>query len=55
MDRGAWQATVDGEGELVITLKSWEMTRASRRVEEGLSRSATVVVSAFPPGLLTLR
>ena len=30
---------VHGEGELVITLKSWEMTRASRRVEEGLSRS----------------
>ena len=28
-----------GEGELVITLESWEMTRASRRVEEGLSRS----------------
>ena len=30
---------VHGEGELVITLKSWEMTRASRRVEEALSRS----------------
>ena len=28
-----------GEGELVITLESWEATRASRRVEEGLSRS----------------
>ena len=28
-----------GEGELVITLESWEVTRASRRVEEGLSRS----------------
>ena len=27
------------EGELVITLESWEATRASRRVEEGLSRS----------------
>ena len=26
-------------GELVITLESWEVTRASRRVEEGLSRS----------------
>ena len=24
-----------GEGELVITLESWEATRASRRVEEG--------------------
>ena len=24
-----------GEGELVITLESWEVTRASRRVEEG--------------------
>ena len=28
-----------GEGELVITLESWEVTRASRRVEEGLSRA----------------
>ena len=28
-----------GEGELVITLEPWEVTRASRRVEEGLSRS----------------
>ena len=28
-----------GEGELVITLESWEATRPSRRVEEGLSRS----------------
>ena len=28
-----------GEEELVITLESWEVTRASRRVEEGLSRS----------------
>ena len=27
-----------GEGELVITLESWEVTRASRGVEEGLSR-----------------
>ena len=28
-----------GEGERVIALQSWERTRASRRVEEGLSRS----------------
>ena len=28
-----------GEGELVITLEPWEVTRASRRVEEGLSTS----------------
>ena len=28
-----------GEGERVIVLESWEGTRASRRVEEGLSRS----------------
>ena len=28
-----------GEGERVIALESWEGTRASRRVEEGLSRS----------------
>ena len=28
-----------GEGELVITLESWEVTRSSRGVEEGLSRS----------------
>ena len=28
-----------GEGELVITLELWEVTRASRRIEEGLSRS----------------
>ena len=28
-----------GEGELVITLEAWEVSRASRRVEEGLSRS----------------
>ena len=27
------------KGELVITLESWEVTRASRRIEEGLSRS----------------
>ena len=27
-----------GEGECVIALESWEGTRASRRVEEGLSR-----------------
>ena len=37
MDGGAWHA--HGEGELVITLESWEVIRASRRVEEGLSRS----------------
>ena len=28
-----------GEGERVIALESWEGTRASRHVEEGLSRS----------------
>ena len=28
-----------GEGELVITLESWEAARSSRGVEEGLSRS----------------
>ena len=28
-----------GEEELVITLESWEVARASRRIEEGLSRS----------------
>ena len=28
-----------GEGERVLALESWEGTRASRRVEEGLSRS----------------
>ena len=28
-----------GEGELVITLESWETARSSRGVEEGLSRS----------------
>ena len=28
-----------GEGERVIALESWERTRASRRIEEGLSRS----------------
>ena len=28
-----------GEGELVITLESWEPARSSRGVEEGLSRS----------------
>ena len=28
-----------GEGECVMALESWEGTRASRRVEEGLSRS----------------
>ena len=28
-----------GEGERVMALESWERTRASRRVEEGLSRS----------------
>ena len=40
---GPMDCTVHGilhdEGELVITLESWEATRASRRVEEGLSRS----------------
>ena len=30
---------VCGEGERVMALESWERTRASRRVEEGLSRS----------------
>ena len=44
MDRGAWRATVhgvaqNGEGERVLALESREGTRASRRVEEGLSRS----------------
>ena len=28
-----------GNGERVIVLESWEGTRASRRVEEGLTRS----------------
>ena len=28
-----------GEGELVITLESWEAARSSRGAEEGLSRS----------------
>ena len=28
-----------GKGERVMALESWEGTRASRRVEEGLSRS----------------
>ena len=28
-----------GEGELVITLESWEAARSSRGVEEGLSQS----------------
>ena len=31
-----------GEGELVITLESWEAARSSRGVEEGLSRSLSL-------------
>ena len=45
MNREAWWATVHeiaSEGERVMALESREGTRASRRVEEGLSRS--------PPG-----
>ena len=40
-----------GEGELVITLESWEVTRASRRVEEGLSMSFSGCSGkpSFPP------
>ena len=42
---------VRGEGEHVIALESWEGTRASRRVEEGLSRSFSgcSVKPSFPP------
>ena len=36
-DREAWCAS--GEGERVIAPEPWEGTLASRRVEEGLSRS----------------
>ena len=32
-----------GEGELVITLESWEAARSSRGVEEGLSDRKSVV------------
>ena len=41
MDREAWRAAIHarGEGERVLALESREGTRASRRVEEGLSRS----------------
>ena len=34
-----------GEGELVITLESWEAARSSRGVEEGLSRSFSSTIS----------
>ena len=37
--RGKSGLRARGEGEHVIALESWEGTRASRRVEEGLSRS----------------
>ena len=40
-----------GEGERVMALESWEGTRASRRVEEGLSRSFSGCGGkpSFPP------
>ena len=39
---------VHGEGKRVIALESWEVNRASRHVEEGLSRAFSV--AAGNPG-----
>ena len=39
MEPGKSGLHVHGEGKRVIALESWEMNRASRHVEEGLSRA----------------
>ena len=43
-----------GEGERVLALESGEGTRASRRVEEGLSRFTKLVPSNTPVFLFSL-